>query len=287
MLSITPGFQGSYFLHLERTTQHSLLGDVVWVDTMHQISAESAGGQASGAAVQGRSRITHFFDLPREVRDKVYIHFPDVAWVDITLYPWAAKQPTVSEVCRQMRKESLEVYYSKYAFMIDMRGWKHSSYPRRWTPKTILNRWATAIRDTNIMCLRKLIFVSRNFSALITKKDSKLTLKFRTNTTKAEVAEGLPSNYTFHVAAQRCTEHVQHVVDDVNKDLQGGPLTVDDVKLLYESVEQVQPFLCTRNSLGSWGAVLMDDDNDHWPSSDTHLMKCDECGYHRFTRGTD
>lgn len=64
---------------------------------------------------------THFFDLPQEVRDMIYIYWPKVAWIDITqTHPNVHKadrendksvnQPSASKVCRRMRSECLDVF---------------------------------------------------------------------------------------------------------------------------------------------------------------------------------
>lgn len=228
------------------------------------------------------SRI-HFFDLPQEVRDMIYARFPGLASIHINQDPSkGALQPSLSQVCWRMRKESLDVFYGKNNFFLDLRGWKGSIYPRKWTPKTIFEQWITAIGNDNAARLRNLKFYSHNFSVnmrISNEKPPTLLLKFRTFLSKAEVAEGVPSSYNFASAARRAEDGLRRLLDEIQRKTSAHRgLSVDDFKTIYWAVDKIQPFLCRRISLGYQGAILAEDDVPiaKWPRTLKHLDKCDD-----------
>ncbi|GAB7360030.1 hypothetical protein MBLNU230_g7553t1 [Neophaeotheca triangularis] len=240
---------------------------------------------------------TQIFDLPREIRDLIYLHYPGYAWVDLMQMPVLALQPWTSFVSRQMRKESLEAFYSRKTYLIDLRGWKSDKYPGSWTPRTICNRWLEAIGDENAGCLRSLFFYSHNFTAhvKIENKQPGITLRFRARTgVKVDTVEGVTHNYTFELAAERARERIGKMFVKMSAERAGQDdqlLKAEDIKLMCEMFERVQPFLCCRNNiLGSCGAVLLElseNDPETWPNTESHLNDCDHCGYHRITHGND
>lgn len=63
-------------------------------------------------------------------------------------------------------------------------------------------------------------------------------------------------------------------------------LKARDVDRLKGAVANLQPFLCSRMSLGFQGAVLKADGmrEDMWPNLRAHLETCDDCGYLRYTK---
>ena len=244
-----------------------------------EVSEESLGAHDQQSFAKTR---IHFFDLPQEVRDMIYARFPGLASIHINQDPSkGALQPSLSQVSRQMRKESLDVFYGKNNFFLDLRGWKGSSYPRKWTPKTIFEQWITAIGSENAARLRSLKFYSHNFSVNVrisNEKPPAVVLKFRTFLSKAEVAEGLPSSYTFAIAAQRAEGGLRRLLEDIQRKTTQRGLSVDDFKTVYWAVDRIQPFLCRRISLGYQGAVLLEDDTpiSHWPRISNHIDKCDD-----------
>lgn len=250
----------------------------------HERSEES-DAELSSAVEQENSHASriHFFDLPQEVRDMIYARFPGLASIHINQDPSkGALQPSLSQVCWRMRKESLDVFYGKNNFFLDLRGWKGSIYPRKWTPKTIFEQWITAIGNDNAARLRNLKFYSHNFSVNVrisNEKPPTLLLKFRTFLSKAEVAEGVPSSYNFATATRRAEDGLRRLLDDIQRktSAQRG-LSVDDFKTIYWAVDKIQPFLCRRISLGYQGAVLPEDDVPiaKWPRTSNHLDKCDD-----------
>lgn len=248
---------------------------------------------ASAEAMQETTKTTNFtlfFDLPREIRDLVYLHFPGYAWVDLMQMPTLALQPCTSFVSHQMRKESLESFYSRKTYFLDLRGWKSPIYPKMWTPRMVCDRWLEAIGDENAGYLRSISFYSHNFTAhvKIENKQPGITLRFRAKAGfKVETVEGVSNKYTFQVAAQLAKERVEKVLAKISAERAGGPLKIDDIKLMCETFEMVQPFLCRRNSLGTGGAVLNENDTVLWPDAGVHCDRCDDCGYHRITRGND
>ena len=235
----------------------------------------------------------HFFDLPQEVRDMIYAYFPYLAYIHINQDPTKVAQPNISKICRRMRRECLDVFYGRNKFFLDIRGWKDASYPREWTPSIIFQRWITAIGDENAARLRSLSFFSHNHFSVNVKISKEaplaLALRFRTDATKAEVAEGAPPGYNSDIAAERAEKAFRHVLDDIEEKNHVGPITVDDIMTICNTVDTIQPFLCRRMNLGFQGALLLKDDPDmsRWPDTEAHLDKCDDCGYHRFTRNSD
>ncbi|TKA75368.1 hypothetical protein B0A55_06006 [Friedmanniomyces simplex] len=243
---------------------------------------------------------THLFDLPPEVRDMIYIQWPKVAWVDIAqAHPRVGRsdrqtdksvnQPTASKVSRRMRKECLDVFYGKNKFLLDLRGWKHSEYPRKWTPLMIFERWISGIGDENAGRLRSLSFLSHNFTAHIRTSNEvpHVSLKFRATPSRIESAEGTPAGYTFDIAARRAEQGLRSLLDRIRIERHGAPLRANDLNEICRFVNMLQPFLCKRSNLGHMGAVLPSNQVEDWPSPDAHTNKCDDCGYHRFTRGQD
>ena len=231
----------------------------------------------------------HFFDLPQEVRDLVYLRHPGVAWIDLTLAPKNVQQPVTSRVCKRMRNESLDVFYGRNNFMLDMRGWKHSELPKSWTPLMIFEHWVQSIGDHNVARLRSLSFYSHNFNAhiKIQSKTNQLTLKFRVLPISPDPVQGAPTGYSFEIAAKRASARLRHVLNEIQDQKEGRPLNADDLMRVCSTVEMLQPFLCKRNGLGWLDTFLSSDNVADWPVTDEHLSKCDDCGYHRITRGQD
>jgi len=188
-----------------------------------------------------------------------------------------------------MRKECLDVFYGKNRFLLDLRGWKHDNYPKRWTPLMIFEHWINAIGDENAGRLRSLSFVSHNFTVLIktSNETPQVSLKFRSMVSGLELAENVPTNYTSKLAAKRAEEGLRSVLDELEAGRDGQSLTAGDIIRICRMVEAIQPFLCKRSNLGYQGAILPSGNVDEWPDTATHLNKCDDCGYHRFTRGED
>jgi hypothetical protein len=233
---------------------------------------------------------THFFDLPQEVRDMIYAYFPYLASIHINQDPSKLVQPNVSKVCRRMREESLNVFYGRNKFVLDLRGWKHGSYPRRWTPFEVFGHWITTIGDQNARRIRNLTFFSHNFRLNVRVSNEvppSIALRLRTNPARTEVADYVPSWYTFEVAAERAEKGLKEIVGRLLAKSQKTALTSSDFLAISTGVDDVQPFLCRRMSLGYQGTALLDDDMpmDAWPDTTAHTDKCDDCGYHRYTRG--
>ena len=150
----------------------------------------------------------------------------------------------------------------------------------------------TAIGDDNAARIRSLSFFSHNFRLNVKiSKDNppSLSLKFRTTPTKVEIAEFVPSWYTFNVAAERAENGLKRLLEGVQEKSRRRPVNVNDFLAISATVGRIQPFLCRRMNLGYQGAVLLKEglSVDEWPDTDAHLDKCDDCGYHRFTRGMD
>lgn len=256
------------------------------------------------------AKFHHFFDLPRELRDMIYLHWPKMAWIDVmqtfpginttsttaittggipATSPKSVAQPNISKVCRRTRRECLEVFYGKNKFLIDLRGWKHADYPREWTPGIIFERWIDGIGDINAARLRILSFWSHNFAVHIRVECEprlRLTMKFRPLLlSPPEVVEGLPAGYDYDVACAHAAAGLRAVLDEIETACADRGLGVEDVKKIGSMIEFLQPFLCKRSHLGYRGAVLPSEHVSQWPSPQAHLNACDDCGYHRFTRG--
>lgn len=228
---------------------------------------------------------TSLLDLPQELREMVYAHFPGVAVIHINQDPSAVLQPAISRTCRLIREEALNVFYSRKRFFLDLRGWKSSVYPRSWTPRRIFNEWVKAIGNSNATRIKHLSFFSHNFTANIqisTQKPPTLLLKFRTLSHSKEVAEGLPAAYNFSVAARRAEKGLRLLLDKIEPQLvRNGGMNVADMKKICRAIELIQPFLCTRPSLG-WRATTIPKDDmrmEEWPCARSHLRNCGECGY--------
>lgn len=229
----------------------------------------------------GESRI-HFFDLPQEVRDMIYARFPGLASIHINQDPCkGALQPPLSQVSTRMRQECLDVFYGRNNFFLDLRGWKSTVFPKKWTPGTIFERWITTIGEENVARLRSLKFYSHNFSVnvrLSNESPPTLTMKFRTFISKAEVGEGVSSSYDFATAARRAEYGLRRLLNWIQKKTKKRGLSIHDLKTIFWAVDMAQPFLCRRISLGYQGAVLRHDDVpvSQWPSVADHLDKCDD-----------
>ena len=232
---------------------------------------------------------THFFDLPPEVRDMVYAYFPYLAAIHINQDPSKLVQPNASKVNRQMREEALNVFYGRNKFVLDIRGWKHDSYPRQWTPFEVFEHWIMAIDNENATRIRNLTFVSHSFRVNVkisNELPQSIAVIMRTNPDKTEVADSVPPCYTFEVAAKRAEKGLRHIIENVHADSGRKALHSSDFLEIAMAVEKIQPFLCRRMTLGYQGAALLKDDDspDRWPSTSKHKDKCDGCRYHRYTR---
>lgn len=272
---------------------------------MQSMVVEAAMDVSSHASPTQEDGVTTFFSLPQEVRDIIYTYWPKVAWIDVTQsYPQnkiivdrehdkSVLQPNISRVNHRMRKESLDVFYGNNKFLLDLRGWKHNNYPKHWTPPMIFEHWFDAIGDENAGRLRSLSFISHNFSvhAKMSTEAPQLSLKFRPASKgqlgKPELADNVPANYTFRLAARRAEHGLRSVLDEVEAGAQGQPLKAKDIQRICNIVDTIRPYLCTRNGLGYQGVILHTSDITQWPDTAAHLNKCDDCGYHRITRGAD
>jgi hypothetical protein len=231
----------------------------------------------------------HFFDLPPEVRDMIYAYFPYLAAIHINQDPAKLMQPNVTKVNRQMREEALNVFYGRNKFVLDVRGWKHDSYPRRWTPFEVFIHWIMAIGDENTARIRNLTFISHSFRVNVQISNEfpqSIAVRLRTNPDKTEVADSVPSWYTFEVAAERAEKGLREIIENICANSGRKALDSRDFSRIAMGVDMIQPFLCRRMTLGYQGAALLKDDvpPDQWPSTSKHKDKCDGCGYHRYTR---
>ncbi|KAK1072662.1 hypothetical protein LTR12_009452 [Friedmanniomyces endolithicus] len=234
----------------------------------------------------------HFFDLPTEVRDMIYARLPGVAWIHITqAHPRVGRldrkndksvnQPAASKVCRRMRQKCLDVFYGKNNFLLDLRGWQHRAYPRKWTPPLIFERWISSIGNENAGRLRSLSFVSHNFSVHVTvsKQAPNLALKFHSKSEGKYSFENAPLGYTFEIAASRAEQGLRSMLDQMMAERVGRPLRAVDLNEIGRFVTMLRPFLCTFNWSGVYGAVLRSDRIEEWPVPDWHIKHCDTCRY--------
>lgn len=217
----------------------------------------------------------------------VYTYFPYLASIHINQDSSKLVQPNVSKVSRRMREESLNVFYGRNKFVLDLRGWKHESYPRRWTPFDVFGHWIMAIGDENAARIRHVTFFSHNFRVNIrisNEAPPSIALQLRTNPAKTEVADSVPSWYTFEVAAKRAEEGLRAIIDEISAKLDERPLTSDDFLLISTAIDDIQPFLCRQLTLGYQGAALLEENVSPgtWPNVTSHKQKCDYCGYHRW-----
>ncbi|EMC99787.1 hypothetical protein BAUCODRAFT_30196 [Baudoinia panamericana UAMH 10762] len=199
--------------------------------------------------------------LPQEVRDKVYRLFPGVAWIDVAqtfpgVTPFSVEQPALSKTSRQVRKECLDVFYSKNKFLFDLRGWKHDNYPPRWTPLNIYEKWITAIGDDNVARLRSLSIVSQNFRVHLTvsAEQPQLSFKFTFTWSKpVETADGVPPHLGFEGVMKHAPEGLQRVLDEIHAS-SPDRLTVDGLLRFVRCVKNKEPpgFENCPGSYGDW-----------------------------------
>ena len=175
--------------------------------------------------------------------------------------------------------------------MLDMRGWKHSAYPKSWTPNKIFYEWILSIGDENTARLRYVWFYLNNcmIAFTIRSNDEKPRITFKFKQTRApsaytEIAEDAPTGYTFDTAMERAREHLTYRVDEMIHQAGERPLTTTDYKNLCELVEDIKPTLCTRIGVGWKGAVLNAWSSEH-TDVDLHRKSCTECGYYRIADG--
>ncbi|EME46805.1 hypothetical protein DOTSEDRAFT_22836 [Dothistroma septosporum NZE10] len=228
---------------------------------------------------------THFFDLPQECRDMVYLHFRPFAYFDITQQPAAIHQPSIAKVSKRVRRECLDVFYGGSKFMLDMRGWKHSAYPKAWTPNKIFEEWVESIGDENTARLRNVWFYLNNSMIAFTIRSDKPRITFKFKQTRggsayAEIAEDAPTGHTFKTAMERARQRLEYRVQEMADRVEEQPLTVKNFQDLCVLVEDVKPTLCTRIGVGWKGAVLDEDPSVH-TDVNFHRTSCTECGYYR------
>ncbi|CAK4031789.1 Hypothetical predicted protein [Lecanosticta acicola] len=228
-----------------------------------------------------------FLDLPREVRDMVYLYFRGYSWIDITQMPDRIHQPSIAKVSRKVRKECLDVFYGKNRFMLDMRGWKNLAYPATWTPNHIFEHWIAAIGDVNAARLRNVSFYVHNFAVhfTISHQEPRISAKFRqtrTNTAYVDLAEEAPTSYSFELAIQRARARIEYAVMEMTEEVGDEPLTVKNIRNLCDIVESIKPALCTRMGVG-WKGAIFPEDPSHGPHVERHREACAECAYFRIT----
>ncbi|UJO16907.1 uncharacterized protein CLAFUR5_04120 [Fulvia fulva] len=246
---------------------------------------EQSTMSAQPASAPATKQPTGFFDLPQECRDMVYLQFRPFAYFDITQQPKAIHQPSIAKVSRQVRAECLDIFYGDSKFMLDMRGWKHSAYPKSWTPNKIFDEWIMSLGDENTARLRNVWFYLNNSMVAFTIRNDKprITFKFkqtRSGSSYAEIAEDAPSGHTFKIAMERARARLTYRVNEVMDAVKERPLTVTDYKGLCKLVEDIKPTLCTRIGIGWKGAVLDKDPSVH-TNVNIHRKQCTECGYYR------
>lgn len=221
----------------------------------------------------------------------IYAYFPYLASIHINQDPSKLVQPNMSMANKLMREEALNVFYGRNKFVLDLRGWKHQAYPKLWTPFEVFSHWITAIGDANAARIRNLTFFSHNFRVNVkisNEVPQTIALKLRTNPGKTEVADSVPSWYTFELAAERCEKGLREIIDSIQADCGKRSLTAADFLRISSGVDSIQPFLCRRMTLGYHGAALLRPaPTDLWPSTRIHKDKCDDCGYYRNSRGRD
>ncbi|TKA42933.1 hypothetical protein B0A54_07149 [Friedmanniomyces endolithicus] len=130
-----------------------------------------------------------------------------------------------------MRKECLDVFYGKNNFLLDLRGWMDCSYPEKWTPLMIFERWIDAIGNENAGRLRSLNFMGHSFSVHIrvSKQAPQLASKFHTMPSYEDWIEVAPPGYTFELAACRAEQGLRTTLDNIATERAGKPLRVDDI----------------------------------------------------------
>lgn len=246
----------------------------------------------------------HFLDLPSEVRDMVYLYFRPYSWIDISQMPSRIHQPSVAFVSKQVRKECLDVFYGKNRyvsrlcvrpladtddarFMLDLRGWKNSGYPKKWTPNDIFERWITAIGDDNAARLRSLTFYEHAFAVnfTITNVAPRITAKLRQNRDSSPndtMAEDAPAGYNFDTAIERARARLQFLIADLLQQHGDHPLTAQVIGRLLDIIEDFRPALCSRMGLGYKGATISACPQAE-PEVSRHRHHCGECSYSRIT----
>lgn len=237
---------------------------------------------------------TTFLDLPPEIRNRIYALIPHQAWLSVNSAPAKLKQPALAAVNRQLRAESLAVFYSQNKFVLDLRGWKDESYPKLWTPARIFAAWILAIGDVNAGRLRSLTVFAANFRVVVAIEGDgesvpvRMGFKLRLNEPQPNMEDRMESPYPFEVAGQRVESALRVAIAEMEKWARAEKrrFTASDIYDLNRMVAKLQPFLCTRLGLGFMGAVLDRDGmrEDEWPDTDEHLHRCDDCGYLRYKK---
>ncbi|KAK0274767.1 hypothetical protein LTR91_018630 [Friedmanniomyces endolithicus] len=179
-----------------------------------------------------------------------------------------------------MRKECLDVFYGKNNFLLDLRGWMDCSYPEKWTPLMIFERWIDAIGNENAGRLRSLNFMGHSFSVHIrvSKQAPQLASKFHTMPSYEDWIEVAPPGYTFELAACRAEQGLRTTLDNIATERAGKPLRVDDINKVGRFVTMLRPFLCTRCDHLN-GAYLKSDRMEEFRVPKLHIEMCGICAY--------
>ncbi|KAK3700340.1 hypothetical protein LTR37_016044 [Vermiconidia calcicola] len=118
--------------------------------------------------------MTTFFDLPMELRDHVYtLAMGPWKTALVTVNPDSARQPPISRVCRQLRVESLPIFYSVLSFQITL----NSKLALR--PGAPGFDWLRAIGKTNLNMVREIQLVGASFSVTVAQADSGRSLELK------------------------------------------------------------------------------------------------------------
>ncbi|KAI5367096.1 hypothetical protein Slin15195_G022280 [Septoria linicola] len=193
-----------------------------------------------------------FLELPREVRDMIYRYACPYKWVDICQMPELLQQPNASRLCRQTRRESLDVFYGEGNWLIDLRGWM-KAYPKSWSTCDIFTNWVAALGDENAARLRRLIFYHNNFTItynINNKFNPRIDYTMRRNRSfEYELALDAPIGYTIEQAFRRAENHLNVCLEALNILTAGRPLSVTDIMDLFQIIEEFKPGLCSRNGI--------------------------------------
>ena len=225
----------------------------------------------------------------------IYLHIqPTTAWIDLSLQPTQLALPITSRICRRMRHESLDLFYSRNRFLLDLRGWKHRAYPETWTPVELFTRWVRAIGEPNAARLRTLIFYAQDFNAhvRIHGPRNEITLvKFRAGgkdychrPDEATAAEPTTSNGEVgDRMARQAAVALQRVLTAIQADRHTRPLNVEAATRICDTIDTIAPFLCKRDLPCAALPFPQSEDVAEWPDTRAHRAKCIACGYH-YTR---
>ncbi|KXL49496.1 hypothetical protein M433DRAFT_158677 [Acidomyces richmondensis BFW] len=167
------------------------------------ITEEKVDGAISTMEKQERALDSRLMNLPAELREQIYLLLVVKPQNTVTMLSnyncyrseVSACQPTISFVSRQLRKETLPLFYGNNLFMAEI---------TQIVDLEIAKRWLNAIGDENVKSLRRLAICGWTripFGHMVSKRWVRIVLDLKNGTIEVEGTGSEAGQYSSTIAA--------------------------------------------------------------------------------------